>query len=95
MGTCDITEKVRNLTIYGKYLKTNRIRLQNEDVEQATSTVIDKYQTVIDYCATLSKVTLVILETPFYSIQKWNEIYGGTEKEDYVRQDKTLNTDNY
>ena len=89
-GTCDITEKVRNLTTYGKYLKTNRIRLQNEDVEQATSTVIDKYQTVIDYCATLSKVTLVILETPFYSIQKWNEFYGGTEKEDYMRQDKLL-----
>lgn len=89
-GTCDITEKVRHLNSYGKYVKTNQIKLQNEDVQGVTDDLKQKYTVFSDFCKTLEGVTLVCLEIPFYSIQAWNETFNGQDKEEYKRQDKIL-----
>ena len=89
-GTCDITEKVKILNSYGKYMKTNYIRLQNEDVQETTNDLRQKYTAFSDFCKTLEGVTLVCLEIPFYSIQAWNESFNGKDQEEYKRQDKIL-----
>ena len=55
-GTCDITE-VKILNSYGKYMKTNYIRLQNEDVQESKNDLRQKYTAFSDVCKTLEGLT--------------------------------------
>lgn len=99
-NTCQITESYGNIAIYlwtgtcdltqknGKYISLKST--QNESLLTQHKANIEQFIKVAKENPKIRKIT--ILETPVYSIQRWNETKGHRDPNTFREQDTLLNT---